>query len=373
MLTLDLIQPTVLVLMVIYLRLQPDLKSRVDSLVKGGLYPDFNSAAVTALENLVVVEEEHGRSQSQPFHEPRAVANSQREVVRPIEAQEVRAPVEPPAEVPTELVVPSPPDLFQIGDLVPVERWIFGQENRVFPAKVNARIFLNLLKETGNPREIGEIAEAISRAATSVYVHLRALDERHNHNKDDSLAIGFPEPDSHKSIARYANQFVAYENTQGRLSGMLIEWKLVGVKRVKNKTYLYPTSAGIRFARLPNPLLDSSEDGESPKKFSEDEIAWALSHVATALPVEYSAFCTIVRGIQSGANTPELLDRYIRSNAGDKADISDEFVSTQRSGALSRMVDIALTRRVRKGTRIMYELTERAQEWIQQNNNNTPK
>ncbi len=41
-----------------YLRIKEDLNTRLEALVARGDYPDFNSLALTALENLVTAEEE---------------------------------------------------------------------------------------------------------------------------------------------------------------------------------------------------------------------------------------------------------------------------------------------------------------------------
>jgi hypothetical protein len=354
--------------MLLYIRIQPELKRRADRLVERGLYPDFNSAAATALENLVLAEEEQLPAASPPKSGPAEIGvarTADRETEGPpIKREPARIGI--PNGSLEKWIVPYPADLFQAGDIVPAERWIFGQQNRVFPAKVNARIFLNLLGDNTEPKQLSEISEEISKAAASVYLVLHELDQENGHNKDDSLATAFPEPGSDKSIARYANQFVGYENTQGRVTGMMIEWKLAGIKRIKNKTYLYPTIACVEFAQLKNPLLDLGYGRDAPTKFSDAELSWAINHISTLVPVESSAFRTLLSGIMAGATTPDSLDKYIRSHATQKASITDEFVSTQRTGALSRMADIGLVRRVRNGTRISYDITERGRAWITQ-------
>jgi hypothetical protein len=68
-----------------------------------------------------------------------------------------------------DLVVPLPPDLFQPGQQVPVERWIFGQQNRVLPAKVNTRLFLMLLSETGAEIELFQASSGIAEGAADVF------------------------------------------------------------------------------------------------------------------------------------------------------------------------------------------------------------
>src|SRR5205085_640352 len=74
---------------------------------------------------------------------------------------------EPPV-VAEKLLLPMPADLFQPGQRVPVERWIFGQQNRAFPAKVNSRLFIGQVLDAGGEVELFEAASAISTQAAAV-------------------------------------------------------------------------------------------------------------------------------------------------------------------------------------------------------------
>jgi hypothetical protein len=266
-----------------------------------------------------------------------------------------------------KLIVPFPADLFRPDQNVPVEKWIFGQQNRVLPAKINARLFLGLIAEHGSEVELFEAANKISTHAANVFEFLSGLDKRFGHGKDDLLSTGFPEPGSEKATSRYANHFAAYESTQGNLTGMLIQWKLVGVKRVKNKTYLLPTQACLDFAALANPLLDQPVTAKPSEKFSPDEVSWAVEHIRKHVPVEDSAFTTILNGLKEGFTSPDAIDGFVRQNAREKMDVSPAFISTQRSGAFSRMADLNLVRRQREGTKVAYEITELGNKWLKDN------
>ena len=90
-----------------------------------------------------------------------------------------------------------------------------------------------------------------------------------------------------------------------------------------------------------------------------------LDHVASNVPVEASAFRTILEGLHARCNTPDALDKYVRENAKEKPEVTDAFVSTQRSGAVTRMADIGLVRRQRDGTKVTYEITDLATGWLE--------
>src|SRR6266404_9878810 len=134
--------------MLLYIRLSEALKARVDQLVARGLYSDLTSAVTVALENLLLAEEENCQDQrpkrasleQNPQDVPRTSgpktipARNQAHVVTRVAPEVQQRPAilnwtEPPS-IPEQLIAPVPADLFRAGQLVPVERWIFGQQNR---------------------------------------------------------------------------------------------------------------------------------------------------------------------------------------------------------------------------------------------------
>ena len=136
---------------------------------------------------------------------------------------------------------------------------------------------------------------------------------------------------------------------------------------MKNKTYLLPTQACLDFAALANPLLDQPVTAKPSEKFSPDEVSWAVEHIRKHVPVEASAFTTILNGLKEGFTSPDAIDGFVRQNAREKMDVSPAFISTQRSGAFSRMADLNLVRRQREGTKVAYEITELGNKWLKDN------
>jgi hypothetical protein len=366
--------------MLIYVRIEDALKKQADKLVSRGLYPDFHTVVTVALQNLLVAEQGDVQGTGQQI-----VTSFPAQLTAPVAPAKAVAASSPTLEgakldiwdssvtVPEKFIIPFPADLFRPDQTVPVEKWVFGQQNRVLPAKVNARLFIMLVAERGTEVELFEAASEISARAAQVFEYLSGLDRRFGHGKDDLLSTGFPEPGSEKAGSRYANHFAAYESTQGNLTGMLIQWKLAGVKRVKNKTYLLPTKACTDFAALVNPLLDQPVNQKPNEKFSGEEMAWAVEHIRKHVPVEASAFTTILSGLEQGFTTPDAIDGFVREHAREKTDISPAFISTQRSGAFSRMADLNLVKRQRDGTKVIYEITEFGNSWLKNQNGKNSK
>jgi len=77
--------------------------------------------------------------------------------------------------------------------------------------------------------------------------------------------------------------------------------------------------------------------------------------------VEDYTYRTILAEVNRGHDSPDELDAALRSLvlSGDADKYTDSFLSSQRSGAVSRMADLGLVTRVRKGVRVEYRVTER--------------
>jgi hypothetical protein len=245
-----------------------------------------------------------------------------------------------------------------------VERWIFGQYNRLLPAKVTCRALVNILARGGKQRSLEEIAIEIANEAAKFGKYLSELDEKRNLGRDDAIAVAFPRSTAateFKSIQRFANQFVGTADRGGNLSGLPVALKLVG--RDSDHDGVTLTEAGWKFGMMPNPILDISSTGTN-ERFSDDEIVFLLDHILTSVSVEALAYRIVLGELADGVLTPDALDDALlkRSASGQKAERS--FVSTQRSGAICRMVDLGLIRRSRTGTRVSYVLLPRGNEFL---------
>ena len=125
------------------------------------------------------------------------------------------------------------------------------------------------------------------------------------------------------------------------------------------------TEPGWEFAILSNPVLDENK-GKPQGKFSDKEIQFMIKHIKNHVPLENFAYRTILDAIPKGANTPQTLDQHLSRNILDdtKNRLSKSFASTQRSGTISRMADLGLVSRKRKGAKVTYVMTERGEAYL---------
>lgn len=234
--------------------------------------------------------------------------------------------------------------------------WLFGQWNRFLPAKATSRALLNIMCEHHSGIPVNDAANKISYAACDLGDYLRMLDARYARRREDSISAAFPTTthSGGESRLRYGNQFVGTIK-QGKLMGLPAALGLVANDSAKDP-YLRLTKAGAQFAALPNPVLDPGLTGD---KFTDDEIRFLLQHIQSCVPEEVSAFVAIIDAINEGANTPDKIDAFLRARFGfqDEAAMTTTFLSTQRTGAISRLADLGLVYREKAGIRVTYTVS----------------
>jgi hypothetical protein len=361
-----------------------EAKESLDSLLKSGGYKDYSEVISLAIMNLAVLQKEVLKSGGIVIG---AAGDTERGVWERMASPRVQSsgeqqwqddPAAEPVAVPTifqlngltDLTIPLaelPDDIWAIGQEVPLDRWIFGQHNRLLPAKASCRALTHLLLSQPKGVLLEEAAQQIAKEAAVLGDFLTHYDEQNGIPRDDALSTAFPSTgeNSDKSCLRYANQFVASVNKQGQVSGLLMDLKLIN-STGRKAACLMLTEAGWKFATMPNPVLDNLQETPT-QKFSEDERDFLLDHIARSVPVEDFAYRVILGAILKGVNTPDALDAALVEYApqGTDRSLSQSFLSSQRSGAISRMTDLGLVQRVRDGVRVSYTVTDVGERYAQ--------
>lgn len=382
--------------MIVCIKCNRETKEKLDRLLKKDNYKDYSELIAIAIDNLWILDHEVSEkgalvigedpaSASMPIARPPIEQSKPVSVGKPLPAPSCQtnganAPFAPIAQFPVHI-----PELFladgldqlsaTIVDLPPFEnakesytldRWIFGQYNKLLPAKVNCRALVRFIARQENAALLDTVAAQIAEAATLLGDYLADYDRCHQLGRDDSLATAFPRsgPEAEKSRIRYANQFVGSVNSQGILSGLLCDYRLAALAP-GTSARLLPTEPAVNFARLINPVLDTCQT-EHAQKFSLEEIGFILEHIRSHVPVEAFAFRTLIQAIMGGADTPDKLDEALRTLVPTdfNRSLSPSFLTSQRSGALSRMADLGLITRIRKGVRVTYTITPNGEAFV---------
>lgn len=377
--------------MIICFECAPRIKTLLDSSMESGQYKDYSEIISLALDNLSVLQTQFSSNKgaltleseselislqthsadSQVPEQKNELPHSYEEYIKRIDSRPENVSTENPASIPnifsldglgelSSSLAGPPADVWTAKQEVPLERWIFGQYNKFLPAKVSCRALAHLLKDMPDGVPLEDAASEISQEALHIGSLLAHLDKQNGNKRDDALSIAFPSPDRdiEKSRLRYANQFVASVTKKGKVSGLLIDLKLINHSG-GTKPWLKLTEAGWSLAKLRNPILDNNPP-ETTQKFTVDERTFLLDHISRSVPAEDFAYRAILTAIDDGASTPGELDTALRNHISQDASqsLTESFLATQRSGAVSRMTDLRLIVRKRDGVRVSYLTTD---------------
>ena len=248
-----------------------------------------------------------------------------------------------------------------------LKSWLFGQYNKFLPIKANTRALAHFTSTSSRGVSLNDASRAIAREAAKLGQYLERCDRQNGTGKDDALATAFPvnSKDPEKALIRYAQHFVGAFSSTRQPTGFLACLKFIQVSDTEPERVLL-TEAALRFALMPNPILDSQSDeghrADGSRKFSDDEQALLREHIMRSVPVERCAYTTIASAVSAGAVSPDKIDAWLISRARHlEIEITPGFVATQRSGAISRMADLGLIARHRSGLQVTYALSASGQ------------
>ena len=189
------------------------------------------------------------------------------------------------------------------------------------------------------------------------------------------FAAAFPTTASNGAVSRirFANQFVGNLRQPKQAEGQPKETKFTGfpaalrfmVCNGGKSPSLQLTTAGAEFALLRNPILDSTQ-GQADRKFNEDEIAFLLAHIKSSVPEETSAYAAILDAIQSGANTPDAVDKYLRHrfNLPTEQAMTKTFLTTPANRRDLPAGGPRPRRPEKEGLRVTYLVTEQGKDFL---------
>jgi hypothetical protein len=354
--------------MIICFRCTSQAKGLLDKLLRAGEYEDYAEAIEAGLANLAVLHSEIGGSRSLVISEAGDKAGvGLGELSRSAGAEGgLRGSLSVPPIFSLDGLDEAPPRFaqpqaskWQSGDEVPIDGWVFGQYNRLLPAKATCRALAHLLKEYPDGVPIDAARDRISEQALKLGSYLRQHDKDRRIHRDNALSIAFPSngQKAEKSMLRYADQFVAHADKAGVVHGLPAAYRLIGVPELGSGRLLL-TPRGWRFAAAISPVLEERQQAPE-EKFSDAEVGLLRGLVGDELPEEDYAFAVVRQILSDGWISPRELDARLQEVLPEPAaaGLSTDFAALQRAGVVSRMLDLELIERRRDGVRVFYRLS----------------
>jgi hypothetical protein len=319
----------------------------ISSYIEQGRYKSFNDFLLVALENQLFIESRELGIQSEQATRTGGPGGPEPFLTRKATYRPISEVEELKINFNSTLKPTEPPALENLWS-----QYLWGHYNRILPAKITLRVLTNLLDDS-EKIDLRVLQEHASNVAAIVGTYLKTVDKKTRRKRWEGLSVGLPNSMKDASaISRFKLQFVGYATKEGVLHGMPIALRFMNVTRGEygKDSQVGITTAGIDFAKLPNPIIDSDL---TERTLSDEEIAFYLGHIRNAQPYELKAFETVVAGIENGQKTYDAIKTQIH---GLEKSWSDSIVNTMCIGILSRMRELGIVQMHRDGLRSYYQI-----------------
>jgi hypothetical protein len=341
------------------LDIDPQLELKIEGIIRAKGFRDFHHFATVALENQVAWETGDITGKGLTNALDLQISQLNKAVPPGNEALEAALTANEnllrmPNQKPKLSHLPLPENANNI---------LWGQYYRFLPVKVGVRVLLNMYTEYFP--ELRDFTEKVTNVALPLRHQLAKLDRMDRRSFGELLSATFPTNDE-KSVNRFVNQYMLHLRTSDMaLLGMMPELKLINViSDDKGIARIGLTNFGSQFAVLQNPAIDL----DKPESLSPEEIDFILNHIADNLPAEFEHMIVVLKCILDSKNTRNDLNStlkgyYLHYHKG--SEWSDTVVNTMRSGLVSRLNELGLVRREKRGKFIRYHITDAGQKYIQ--------
>jgi hypothetical protein len=325
------------------------MTEQVDQHLRSGKYRSLQDFITAAIRNQLYLETQE---------DPQAVLGIQKTVVSDSQSSAT--------SVTSAIQLLQLPNLNEV-KTIPIsnlerDQCLWGQYNRIFPTKIVTRVAANLARiDSSDTISLEDLQERSADIARNLGKEIERADERLGRKRGEIISAALPigkGPGADKSKLRFKNQFVGY------LYGKKAEGASATLKFIdfsgnsKNSTRVGITDFGLKFASLPNPVIDR-QDYLAP--FSSEEVTFLLDHVASQLPEEAELIRLILSSVKDGVTSPEGLNEKVRSS---HAEWKKSQPITMRAGVVSRISELGLLGREKNGVKVTYKLTELGEKYL---------
>jgi len=230
---------------------------------------------------------------------------------------------------------------------------------RLLPMKHALRLLWSLTSETKRSLPDGEFRNAMNKMLEQNGATLAEEDIQYGRGRGERLAAGFSHLDD-LARKRTVNWMIGPPGSSTKLSAM----EIIGWSTRDNDGHRL-TPHGVDLARLPNPIIDREIGNEGP--FSPLERTLILGSIYHRLPLEWKVMRTLIDGMRGGAVGNERLDARMTRKFGENSNFewTNSILQLRRVAAVTRMSELGLVIRRRKGRNTVSELAEDAVQLLE--------
>lgn len=338
---------------------------KIETLIKSEKYENVNQFVSVAIENQLYLETSGGNTEITGVRAgagSNIFANNDVNVIKKSSTIDIDISMSMATEVPQYVESPSYNELVPFNDGIKEEKsWMWGQYNRIFPAKIALRY---LAVKLGGKQWItlDDYREEAAGIALKYHEAITFYEDENNKKRDDRISAGLPRnsDDPYKrvsSLSRFKDHFIGcFRQRDGKILGMLPFLRFANIKNDAGNTYIGITEDGYKFAKLNNPVVDESNFDNS---FSEEEMNFYLSHIKKNVRGELDAFNWILTKIKKGIIKRPALNEVLKNEYAKIWETKEKVINTQRAGLIGRVYEFGLIEKTKKGITVEYSLSEK--------------
>jgi hypothetical protein len=331
--------------MIVAVKLNPDSYRKIKDFVERGIYESVESFVEIAVINQILLES-NGLGRFEANKEPKTISNEETmprmsQTKHQTSIQQYSQFLACPAKTP--LPVLSPSSLTEETKSFP----IWGQINRLAPAKMVLRILANKILLQGNDRvDLKRFSADVAETSTSARTYIEKSDKRERIRGGELyIALAKKDPGSQQ---RFINFYIGRLPTGRWTDGILTGLGLARIELTEDGSVVIGlTEAGRNLACLFSPLIDELllQEKQIEDPFSTFEVGFLLNHLEANRPGEYEYMLSVLRFIKEGTITPTALRQKVGKFLREKhpaIQISEKFVNTMQVGVIGRLVEMRL-------------------------------
>ena len=330
---------------------------RIKLLIRKRDYSTFAEFIGTAIENQIHIEE--SESPVIDSFGTRQTGNASLQFTIPLTDYELRKIDKHPKVTP----MPTFERLcYSLRKTEEGKTWLWGQINRIFPIKIGLRVLQTLLTN-GQWIDLEEYTEEAADVAAEFGHVVRGYETRKNKIRDERISAGLPHNDRPKSKTRYKAHFLGYMRGDRKLEGPMPFLRFVSLNRdEKGRVIIALTEPGLEFAQLENPVIDNHTFESS---LGEQEVGFYLEHIVRNVKGESKAMAWLLSKLTNGVVRREAINAELKKEFGEVWKLSDAVINTQRTGLMSRMFELGLIEKKKRGIEVFFSASNGGKAFLQ--------
>jgi hypothetical protein len=233
------------------------------------------------------------------------------------------------------------------GEGLPFGEHIWGQVNRLFALKLACRWVAKAAAGRQWPNYL-TVVDGLADDAALIGAVLEQWDAAAGRKRDEVLATGLPRRGNSASRDRFVSQYLARVTRGGEVQpGAVCRYALA----VCGEEIVALTEQGLKFALMPNPILDQRLSG-SLVALGDEEATFLCRQVRERAPGEHADMKAVLNAVSGGEITPSAVAAAVRSTF--PTEWSEVVFRTHLSGLVARLADLRLLRRRWEGRNVQY-------------------